>query len=303
MENEIILTKDQLINLIKIADIEVNPDFVTSNDISRALIAIEKKLNFFNYPLSFFTAESLNVLIIDDMELSIYQLTSMLRKIGMNVFVSRTKEEAVAEIKKKHFDYIIVDLFLPDAKDGFEVIEFANRFKQENGRDYKLLAISGTDDKAIIQDAYKHGVDEFVPKQPNWHEKIMKFIALSTSKVNSEEFNKYFINEDICVFTIYKINNQKYIDSIYKEVNAVLLSGKRNIVFNMEYIKIFSDNYAGIFAEIYKIALAKEGQFVIVKPSTDVRRALDFVFLTGIIPIYETLEDAVGFIEMHNFVD
>jgi len=69
------------------------------NTVSRALIAIERKLNFFNYPLSFFTAENLNVLIVDDMELSIFQLTSMLKKIGMNVYVARNKEEAISEME------------------------------------------------------------------------------------------------------------------------------------------------------------------------------------------------------------
>ena len=91
------LTKEQLFNLIKIAGIDANPDTADESTISKALIAIERKLNFFNYPLSFFTAENLNVLIVDDMELSIFQLTSMLKKIGMNVFVARNKEEAISE--------------------------------------------------------------------------------------------------------------------------------------------------------------------------------------------------------------
>ncbi len=302
MENNISLTQEQLLNLIKMADIEVNSETITQEDVSRALISIEKKLNFFDYPLSFFTAESLNVLIVDDMELSIYQLTSMLKKIGMNVFVARKKEEAVTEIKKKHFDYIIIDLFLPDAKDGLELIKFANEFKQEENRQYKILTISGTDDKGIIQEAYKLGVDEFVSKQPNWHEKIMKFISLATSKMDNEEFSKYYINRDICVFTIYKINNQKYIDTIYKEVNATILSGKKNIVFNLEHVKIFSDNYASIFAEIYKLTMLKEGIFAIVKPSEDVQKALDFVFLSNVIKTYDTIDKAVTYIEMHNLV-
>ena len=134
MANEIVLSKEQLFNLIKISGIDANPDVADENTVSRALIAIERKLNFFNYPLSFFTAENLNVLIVDDMELSIFQLTSMLKKIGMNVYVARNKEEAISEFKKKHFDYLIVDLFLPDAKDGFAVVEEANRLKNEENK-------------------------------------------------------------------------------------------------------------------------------------------------------------------------
>lgn len=300
MADKIEITKEQLTNLFRIAEVDVNLDKISDGDISRALIAIEKKLNFYNYPLSFFTADNLNVMIVDDMELSIYQLTSMLKKIGVNVFVSRNKEEALMEIKKKHFDFIVIDLFLPDAKDGLNLIDFANQFKQAENRNFKIIAISGTDDKQVVQEAYNKGVDEFVPKQTNWHEKIMKFISLSMSKGDNEEFSKYNVNENICVFTIYKINNQKYLDNIFKEVNAAVLSGKKNIVFNMEHIKIFSDNYANIFAEIFKLVSEKEGQFVIVRPSEDVVKALDFVFLSSTIPVHETLDNAVNYITTHD---
>ncbi len=298
MANEIVLSKEQLFNLIKISGIDANPDVADENTVSRALIAIERKLNFFNYPLSFFTAENLNVLIVDDMELSIFQLTSMLKKIGMNVYVARNKEEAISEFKKKHFDYLIVDLFLPDAKDGFAVVEEANRLKNEENKSFKTLVVSGTDDKQMVQQCYTLGVDEFIPKQPDWHEKVMKFISNSVSKTSNEEFQKYYINDDICVLSIYKINHKTYIDNIVKEVNTDVLTGKPNIIFNMEYVKIFSDNYAGVFAEVYKATAQRNGMFIIVKPSEDVLKALNYVFLNNVIRVFDTIEEAVQYIEM-----
>ncbi|HIS53321.1 TPA: response regulator, partial [Candidatus Galligastranaerophilus gallistercoris] len=148
------LTEEQLTNLIKISGIDVDIDEVTTDTISKALIEIERKLNFFSYPVSFFTAENLHVLIADDMELSIYQLTSMLKKIGTDVCVARTKEEAISELKKKHFDYAILDLFLPDAKDGFDLIKEANKIKAEENKEFKILVVSGTDDSNLIQQCY-----------------------------------------------------------------------------------------------------------------------------------------------------
>lgn len=296
--NEIVLTKEQLYNLIKISGIDANPDTANESTISKALIAIERKLNFFNYPLSFFTAENLNVLIVDDMELSIFQLTSMLKKIGMNVYVARNKEEAISEFKKKHFDYVIVDLFLPDASDGFSLVEEANKIKNEENKNFKILVISGTDDKDMVQKCYGLGVDEFIPKQPDWHEKVMKFISNSVNKTSNEEFQKYYINDNICVLSIYKINHETYIKNILKEVNTNVLTGKPNIVFNMEYVKIFSDNYANIFAEVYKATAQKNGSFIIVKPSDDVLKALNYVFLNNVIRVFDTIEEAVEYIEM-----
>lgn len=304
MENEFKITQEQFDNLLKISDIEIAAD--TQEDahdlISRALIALERKLNFFNYPLSFFTAEVTNVLIVDDTELSIFQLSVMLQKIGMNVYVARTKEEALAEFKKKNFDFLILDLYLPDYKDGFDLIKEANRIKNEENKDFKIVAISGTDNHEIIQEAYKLEIDEFISKAPQWHEKVLKFISNTVNKIASDEYTRFYVNDNICALTLYKINNEKYVDKVIKEVNANVLTGKQNIIFNMEHIKIFSDSYANLFSEVYKATSAKEGMFILVKPCDDVMRALEYVFLTETIQVFNTMEEAVEFVEMNNLI-
>lgn len=296
---EITLTKEQLANLIKISGIDVPLDTVDEETISRALIEIERKLNFFSYPVSFFTAENLHVLIVDDMELSIYQLTSMLKKIGTDVCVARTKEEAISELKKKHFDYAVFDLFLPDAEDGLELIRMANKLKAESDKEFKILVVSGTDDSNMIQKCYREGIDEFIAKQPNWHQNVMKFISDTVVKATSEEYQKYYVNDDICVLSIHKINNETYISNILKEVNANVLTGKPNIIFDMEHIKIFSDKFAAVFAQVYKTASQAGGNFVIVKPSKDILNALSFVFLNNVIKTFYSIEEAVQYIEQN----
>ncbi len=304
MDNEIKITQEQFDNLLKLSDIEIAAD--TQEDVqdlvSRALISLERKLNYFNYPLSFFTAEVTNVLIVDDTELSIFQLSVMLEKIGMNVYVARSKEEALAEFKKKNFDFLVLDLYLPDYQDGFDLINEANKLRNEEGRDFRIIAISGTDNPKIIQDAYKLEIDEFISKAPMWHEKVLKFISNSTNKITNEEYTRYYVNDNICSLTLYKVNNEKYVDKIIKEVNANVLTGKQNIIFNMEHIKIFSDNFANLFAEVYKSTSLKEGMFILVKPCEDVLKALEFVFLSEAIPIFNTMEEAVEYIEMNNFI-
>ncbi len=296
---EITLTQEQLANLIKISGIDIPLDAVDEETISRALIEIERKLNFFSYPVSFFTAENLHVLIVDDMELSIYQLTSMLKKIGTDVCVARTKEEAISELKKKHFDYAVFDLFLPDAEDGLELIRMANKLKAESDKEFKILVVSGTDDSNMIQKCYREGIDEFIAKQPNWHQNVMKFISDTVVKATSEEYQKYYVNDDICVLSIHKINNETYISNILKEVNANVLTGKPNIIFDMEHIKIFSDKFAAVFAQVYKTASQAGGNFVVVKPSKDILNALSFVFLNNVIKTFYSIEEAVQYIEQN----
>ncbi|MBQ4647352.1 MAG: response regulator [Candidatus Gastranaerophilales bacterium] len=303
MEKEYKLTQEQFDNLIKLSNIEIAADTQENVEelISRAIIGIERKLNYFNTPLSFFTAEVTNVLIVDDTELSIFQLSVMLEKIGMNVYVARNKEEAYAEFKKKNFDFLVMDLYLPDYQDGFELIKEANRIKNEEGKDFKIVAISGTDNPQIIQEAYKLEIDEFISKAPQWHEQVLKFISNSTNKITNEEFTRFYINDNICSLTLYKVNNEKYVDKIIKEVNANVLTGKQNVIFNMEHIKIFSDSYANLFSETYKTISSKDGMLILIKPCEDVIKALEYVFLSDTIQTFNTVEEAVEYIEMNNF--
>ena len=302
MENEITITREQFDDLIKLSEIELAGDVEDNPQelVSRALIALERKLNYFSFPMSFFTAEVTSVLIVDDTELSIFQLSTILKKIGMNVYVARNKEEALAEFKKKTFDFLVLDLYLPDYKDGFDLIREANKIKNEENKDFKIIAISGTDNPKIVQEAFKLEIDEFIPKSPQWHENILKFITNASNKMSNEEYTKYFINDNICVLTIYKVNNEKYVEKIIQEVNANVLSGKRNIIFNLEHIKIFTESYSRLFAEVYKATSLKEGMFAIVKPCEDIKHALEDVFLLDTIQSFDSIEEAIEHIEMNN---
>ena len=180
------------------------------------------------------------------------------------------------------------------------MIKEANRIKNAENRDFKIIAISGTDNPQIVQEAFKLEIDEFVPKSPQWHENILKFITNVSNKVTNEEYVKYYVNEDICVMTIYKVNNEKYVDKIIQEVNANVLSGKNNIIFNLEHIKIFTESYSRLFAEVYKATSVKDGIFAIVKPCDDIKNALENVFLIDAIQTFDTIEDAIEFVEMNN---
>ena len=67
-----------------------------------------------------------------------------------------------------------------------------------------------------------------------------------------------------------------------------------NIIFNMENIKIFDDEYTGVFTELYKMCKEQGGQFMLVKISDSVKDALADAFLDTLIPIYSTVDVAVS---------
>lgn len=286
------INNEQLGKLFDLAELDLEQQEITSDDITKALISIERKLTSFASETSMLPAD-FNILIIDDLELSIYQFNQLLKKIGVIPTVARTKIEALAELKKKKFDYIVVDLFLPDAEDGIELIEESIKLRDAK-RTNKIIVMSGTDDKDLIERCYKLGIDEFVPKCSNWHDQILKFITSSLTSKNHEDFFKYSINDDICCYTINKFNSKKHIDLLMKDVTTSLYTGQVNIIFNMENVKIFNDEFTNVFTTIYKMCDEKNGKFMLVKISEAVKNALADAFLDNVIPIYPSVDTAVS---------
>ncbi len=286
------INNEQLKKLIDLSGMDVAVEHAVSDDITKALIAIERKILSFGSDAMTVPAE-FNILIVDDLELSIYQFNQLLKKVGIVPTVARNKDEAVAELKKKKFDFIVVDLFLPDAQDGLELIEECINLREAK-KTNKIIVMSGTDDKSLVEKCYKLGIDEFVPKSSNWHDQILKYITSSMTTKEHEDFFKYSINENICCYTINKFNGKKHIDNLIKDVNTSLFTGYVNIIFNMENIKIFDDEYTGVFTELYKMCKEQGGQFMLVKISDSVKDALADAFLDTLIPIYSTVDAAVS---------
>ncbi|HIU85722.1 TPA: response regulator [Candidatus Spyradomonas excrementavium] len=287
------LNDEQLKKLIDLSEIGIDYAVAGPDDISKALIAIERKLLSFSAADTALKPMDFNILIVDDLELSIYQFNQMLKRIGIVPTVARTKEEAFAELKKKKFDYIVVDLFLPDAIDGIELIQECLKLKDENHLN-KIIVMSGTDDKSLIEKCYKLGIDEFVPKSANWHEQILKFITSSISNKQHNDFLKYFINETIVCYTLNKFNTPKSIEGLVKDVTTTVYTGYKNIIFNMENIKIFDDDYTGVFADLFRLAQENGGSFTLVNISNSLRTALADAFLDTLIPIMQNVDAAVS---------
>ncbi len=292
------LTDEQLNKIFELASMEdkISCDDVTSRDISEALIEIERKIYSFSAGVKISSFEDKKILIADDLELSIYQLTTVLKKIGIMPRVARHKEEAIAEIQKVSYDCIIIDLFIPDSADGIELIKEAMAKKRETGKETKIVVISGTDDTNLIESCYELGIDFFIQKDKDWHSKLVKYLGSSFQSDKSVSFSRYVINGDIASFIIKKFNDKKVFDVLVKNVNSSVLTGVKNVLFDLREITTFDTDNAYIFADIYKICAENGGKFVLLNPSNDVKDALSFAYLEGIIPIAVSVEEAVSII-------
>ena len=292
------LTKEQINKILELADkkAEMNADTVTSADISRALVEIERRINFFGVDVNFTGADK-NALIVDDLELSLYQLNQLLKKIGIRSFIARNREEANAEIKKHHFHYLLIDLFLPDSKDGLSLIKDVVEMKKFGEQDYKVIVISGADDKELVESCYQLGIDGYVIKSPNWHTDILKYINTTSEHKENLTFQKVSIAKDITHYTLRKFNDKKIFEALTKDINSSILSGAPHILINLEKVSVFDNDNTYILAEIYKTCQNAGGSFLLINPSDKIKDALSFAYLEGMIPILPSIDSAKEYIE------
>ena len=126
------ITDEQISKIFELASMEdrLQNREIMSSDITEALIEIERKLYSFTADCESDSLQEKKILIADDLELSIYQLGTVLKRIGITPHVARHKDEAVAEMLKVQFDCIIIDLFMPDSADGIELIKEAVNSKE-----------------------------------------------------------------------------------------------------------------------------------------------------------------------------
>lgn len=296
------ITDEQVNKIFELAsmDCRTQTSDISSNDITEALIEIERKIYSFSSELKIDSLQDKKILIADDLELSIYQLGTVLKRIGVTPSVARHKDEAISELTKCHFDCVIIDLFMPDSSDGIDLIKAAVKRRTETGVYSKIIVISGTDDTLLVDSCYELGVDFYIQKDKDWHSKLLKYLSTSFQSEKNVAFTRYVINNNIVSYILKRFNEQKVFDALMKNINSSMFTGLKNVLFDMREITTFDVDNAYVFADIFKICAENGGKFVLVNPSASVKEALSFAYLEDIIPYTTSMEDAVALIVTEN---
>lgn len=292
------ITDEQISKIFELASMEdrlANRE-ITTSDITEALIEIERKLYSFSADCETGSLQEKKILIADDLELSIYQLSTVLKRIGVTPIVARHKDEALSELQKVQFDTVIIDLFMPDSLDGLDLIQEAVKKRTEHCSTCKVVVISGTDDASLIEKCYELGVDYYIQKGKDWHTKLLKFLSTSFQTENNVAYSRFIINNNIVSYTIKIFNDTKIFDSIVKNINSSMYAGMVNVFFDLRDVNAFEVDNAYVFAQIYKTCAENGGKFVLVNPSSSVKEALAFAYLEDAIPCTNSVEEAVSLI-------
>ncbi|NVK03849.1 MAG: response regulator [Flavobacteriia bacterium] len=116
-----------------------------------------------------------NVLIVEDNNINMAIVRTLLSKWGLNTKEASNGEEAVAMAKNHHFDLILMDLQMP-VMDGYE----ATKIIREKDTDVHIIALTASAMIDTIERAREAGMDDYISKpfQPlELQQKIETYIS------------------------------------------------------------------------------------------------------------------------------
>jgi len=293
-------TQQQIIKLYEFVG-KIPPGNVTENDISQVLVEIEKKFTPHYWKEKhiedFKFENNKNVLVVDDLEVSLFQLTKLLSKSGYNSYIARTGDEARDIYKKQAFDYIFLDLFMPEAENGISLLEEIKGLQKTIANNTKIIVISGSDDKKLINQCFEKGADDFICKTAEWHIKILDKLRNfdEIKRGPSPEIKTIIENGENKIVSI-KIKNifkSGVMDDLKRESVNLALSGFSNIILDLENVNSTTPDVLNVIVYIFKYCNNKEGALKLCNVNNSVNESLSYIFLDGVIPVFTDKNAAV----------
>lgn len=126
-----------------------------------------------------------NVLIVDDEEDFLDTLMNRLKKRGIDTAGCSSGEQAVALIKEKVFDVVILDIKMPGGMDGIETLREIKRLRP----DTEVLLLTGHGSVETSVDGMKEGAFDYLLK-PIKLEALLEKVAQALEKKDSEEHRR-----------------------------------------------------------------------------------------------------------------
>lgn len=184
----------------------------------------------------------MNIFILDDEEVIVDSLGSMLKSIGSdkdNIYGYTDYRKFLEDIKTKKCDILFMDIRLDDTN-GIELIK-------ENGiylKGTKLIYITGYDE--YIEDVFETEL-VYLIKKPLSEEKVEKAYLKAIEKINKE--NKVIVVKTLKETRKVKINEIYYIESDARLVNIHL---KNEVLVSYGKLSDMEEMLKGNFLRTHK---------------------------------------------------
>jgi len=150
---------------LELEDLEVNGNFVNSNNTSNTL----------------FNPRNYHILIAEDHLVNQFLFSKILEKEGYSYTIAENGLKALACLKERNYDLILLDIRMP-VMDGIEAANLIrNSDEFEKDREIPIIAISAHDDSLEKKKCFEIGINECLNK-PVKKETLLKSIQNQLNK-------------------------------------------------------------------------------------------------------------------------
>ncbi|MBQ4115381.1 response regulator [bacterium] len=124
------------------------------------------------------------ILIVDDLGVITYQLKVLLSKFDFDIDCSQEIYDAVAKYKKRQYQYVVMDLFIPTEREGFILLTELKKLANINNSKTTIGVITASPRKEIEQQCRLRGADFFLEKNNDWQNQL---INVMNNYINCEQ--------------------------------------------------------------------------------------------------------------------
>ena len=130
------------------------------------------------------------ILVIDDLGVITYQLKVLLSRFEMDVDCSQEIYDAVNKFKKRKYQYVVMDLFIPTEREGFILLTELKKLAQAHNVKTVIGVITASPRKEIEQQCRLRGADFFLEKNNEWQSVLLETLGkyINEGKDTEEDF-------------------------------------------------------------------------------------------------------------------
>ena len=127
------------------------------------------------------------ILIVDDLGVITYQLKVLLSQFDYDIDCSQEIYDAVNKFKKRKYEYVVMDLFIPTEREGFILLTELRKMASQLGLKTVIGVITASPRKEIEQQCKARGADFFLEKNNDWQNSLCKIMGGYIHAGNEDE--------------------------------------------------------------------------------------------------------------------
>ena len=112
------------------------------------------------------------ILVVDDLAVITYQLKVLLPRFEYDVDCPQEIDDEVNKFKKRKYEYVVMDLFIPTEREGFILLTELKKLASSYGKKTVIGVITASPREEIEQQCRARGADFFLEKNSDWQNSL-----------------------------------------------------------------------------------------------------------------------------------